>query len=69
MLAGGTALDLMTLATNEQPWKDIKKGWWLDLTEYAMAPNPYVPSNERWIDLLTPSAASQVPFADGHSTR
>jgi multiple sugar transport system substrate-binding protein len=65
MLAGGTGSDLMTLATNEQPWKDIKKGWWLDLTEYAMAPNPYVPGNERWIDLLTPSAASQVPFADG----
>lgn len=66
MMAGGTGSDIMTLATNEQPWKDIKKGWWLDLTEYAMAPNPYVPGNERWIDLLTPSAASQVPFADGH---
>ena len=66
MLAGGTASDVMTLATNQQPWKDIKKGWWLDLTEYAHAPNPYVPGNERWIDLLSPSAASQVPFADGH---
>jgi ABC-type glycerol-3-phosphate transport system substrate-binding protein len=66
MLAGGTAPDLMTLATNEQPWKDIKKGFWLDLTEYAQAPNPYVSGNTRWIDLLTPSAASQLPFSDGH---
>jgi ABC-type glycerol-3-phosphate transport system substrate-binding protein len=66
IMAGGTAPDLMTLATNEQPWKDIKKGWWLDLTGHVNAPNPYVEGNKRWIDLLTPSAAGQLPFADGH---
>src|SRR5579875_3716538 len=42
-LSGGTASDIMTLATDEQPWKDLNKGWWLDLTRYAQAPDPYVP--------------------------
>jgi ABC-type glycerol-3-phosphate transport system substrate-binding protein len=65
-LAGGTAPDIMTLATDEQTWKDLDKGWWLDLTQYAQAPDPYVPGNKHWIDLLTPGAASQLRFMNGH---
>lgn len=65
-LAGGTAADVMTLATDEQPWKDLRKGWWADLTSYANAPDPYVPGNKHWIDLLTPGAAKEIKFANGH---
>jgi ABC-type glycerol-3-phosphate transport system substrate-binding protein len=64
-LAGGTAPDMITLGTNEQPWPHVKKGWYADLTKYAMAPNPYVKGNKRWIDLLTPGAAKLLKFADG----
>jgi ABC-type glycerol-3-phosphate transport system substrate-binding protein len=64
-LAGGTAADIMTLATNQQTWPDLDKGWWMDLTKYANAPNPYVPGSKRWIDGLTPGAAAQLKFADG----
>lgn len=65
-LAGGTASDVTTLATDEQPWKDLSKGWYLDLTKYAHAPDPYVKGNKHWIDLLTPSAAKQIKFSNGH---
>jgi ABC-type glycerol-3-phosphate transport system substrate-binding protein len=64
-LSGGTASDLMTLAANEQPWKDIKKNWWLDLTPYANARDPYVPGNKKWLDLLTPGAQKLLPFSNG----
>jgi ABC-type glycerol-3-phosphate transport system substrate-binding protein len=64
-LAGGTAPDVVTLSTNEQPWRDLKKGWWDDLTKYAMAPDPYVKGNKHWIDLLTPGAAKLLRFANG----
>lgn len=64
-LAGGTAADVVTLATNEQTWPDLDKGWWMDLTKYAMAPNPYVKGNKHWVDELTPGAAKQLKFADG----
>jgi ABC-type glycerol-3-phosphate transport system substrate-binding protein len=64
-LAGGTAPDVITLETNEQPWRDLDKGWWDDLTKYANAPDPYVKGNKRWIDLLTPGAAKLLRFANG----
>jgi ABC-type glycerol-3-phosphate transport system substrate-binding protein len=64
-LAGGTAPDMITLGTNEQPWPHVKKGWYDDLTKYALAPDPYVKGNKRWIDLLTPGAARLLRFADG----
>jgi ABC-type glycerol-3-phosphate transport system substrate-binding protein len=64
-LAGGTAPDVITLETNEQPWRDLNKGWWADLTKYANAPDPYVKGNKHWIDLLSPGAARLLKFANG----
>src|SRR5438093_6299254 len=52
-LAGGTAPDTLTLSTNEQPWRDLNKGWWNDLSKHAMDPDPYVKGNKHWIDLFT----------------
>jgi ABC-type glycerol-3-phosphate transport system substrate-binding protein len=65
-LAGGTAADVLTLNTVEQPWKDLHKGWYLDLTSYAKAPDPYVPGNKHWMDLIDPRALGQIRFIDGH---
>lgn len=65
VMAGGTAPDIMTMGTTQEPWKDISKGWWLNLAPYAMAPDPYVPGNKRWIDLLAPGTANPLWFAPG----
>jgi ABC-type glycerol-3-phosphate transport system substrate-binding protein len=65
VMTGGTAPDIMTMGTTQEPWTDIKKGWWLNLAPYAMAPDPYVPGNKHWIDLLAPGAANALWFAPG----
>jgi ABC-type glycerol-3-phosphate transport system substrate-binding protein len=64
-MAGGTGSDIMTLDTNQQPWKDLGKNWWMDLTADANAPDPYVKGNKKWLDLLTPGAQASLPFKDG----
>src|SRR5256885_1643195 len=54
-LAGGTAADVLDLNTVEQPWNDLRKGWYLDLTPYAQAPGPYAPATHHWLDLSDPA--------------
>lgn len=39
--------------------------WFVDLTPHLLAPNPYVPGNERWIDLFYPTAIENWRAADG----
>jgi ABC-type glycerol-3-phosphate transport system substrate-binding protein len=65
-LDGGTSQDIMTLSLSQQIWKDIHKGLWLDLTPYAQAPDPYVPGNKHWIDLIAPNSRYVLPFVNGH---
>ena len=65
-LAGGTAADVLDLNTVEQPWNDLRKGWYLDLTPYALAPDPYVPGNKHWVDLIDPGELGVIRFINGH---
>ena len=65
-LAGGTAADVLDLNTVEQPWNDLRKGWYLDLTPYAQAPDPYVPGNKHWVDLIDPGELGVIRFINGH---
>jgi ABC-type glycerol-3-phosphate transport system substrate-binding protein len=66
MLAGGTtAPDIMVPAIYQQEWVDLPKGFWLDVTPYVMAPDPYVPGNKRWYDLIDKQMIESLRFVDG----
>ena len=65
LMEGGAPPDLFTLATNMFPWQNVIDDWWVDLTPYANAPNPYVPGNRRWTDLLQPSVVPTLIFKQG----
>ncbi len=54
-LIGGVAPEIMSLNA-EVVWPDVDKGWFVPLDEHLERPNPYVPGNERWIDIFTNQA-------------
>jgi raffinose/stachyose/melibiose transport system substrate-binding protein len=65
LMEGGSPPDLFTTNTNMFPWYNVKDGWWLDLTPYANAPDPYVSGNKAWKDLIEPSVLSTLIFKSG----
>src|SRR5207245_10665497 len=42
------------------------KGGGLDVTPYVMRPDPYVPGNKRWYDLIDKQMIESLRFVDGH---
>lgn len=45
----------------------IPRGWWVDLTPYLDKPNPYVPGNKRWRDLIHPGLLQEGAYYDGRN--
>jgi ABC-type glycerol-3-phosphate transport system substrate-binding protein len=45
----------------------IPRGWWVDLTPYLDKPNPYVPGNKRWRDLIHPGLLAEGAYYDGRN--
>lgn len=54
VLAAGTAPDVMMPSFTPETFEDIPQGYWLDLTPYMQRPDPYVPGNKHWSDLVNP---------------
>lgn len=65
LMEGGAPPDLFVVATNMVPWQNVKDNWWLDLTPYADAPDPYVAGNKRWTDLVLPGVLPTLAFRRG----
>jgi ABC-type glycerol-3-phosphate transport system substrate-binding protein len=42
----------------------VSKGWWVALDPYLDQPNPYVPGNKRWRDLILPGLLDQGKYVD-----
>lgn len=40
-LTAGTAPDIVSPAVAMEPWADLSRNWWLELTEWVNSPNPY----------------------------
>lgn len=61
LLDAGKAPDIVFAWNDQMLYRD----WFIDLTDAFQQPNPYVPSNEHWSDLIEPSLFSQVTDARG----
>ncbi len=53
VLAGGTAPEIISPAVGMQPWPDISRGWYVNLTSLMNHPDPYVPGNKHMRDLFS----------------
>lgn len=65
-MAAGDAPEITFPGNIQEIWTDEARGknWWMDLTQYAQAPNPYVPGNKRWLDTQDPSAYATIVGSD-----
>ncbi len=54
-LLAGIAPEILSMNA-EIAWPDVGKGWYVPLDEFIERPNPYVPGNERWLDMFTNQA-------------
>ncbi len=68
MMAAGTAPDLAWWQ-----WQDRNnetRDWWVPLTEYLEAPNPYIADgelgSERWIDTMPENVTNNIRAGDGN---
>jgi ABC-type glycerol-3-phosphate transport system substrate-binding protein len=50
-LANGLAPEIVS-QNAETAWPNVGKGWYVALDPYLEQPNPYVPGNEKWIDMF-----------------
>lgn len=62
LMEGGSPPDLFVVATNMVPWQNVKDNWWVNLTKYANAPNPYVKGNKKWTDVVLPGVVPTMYF-------
>jgi ABC-type glycerol-3-phosphate transport system substrate-binding protein len=53
-LSAGTAPDLLMPSFTPETFQGIVQNYWLDLTPYTQQPDPYVPGNKHWADLINP---------------
>lgn len=65
LMAGGSPPDLFVVADNTVPWQNVKDNWWVDLTPYAHKPDPFVPGNRAWVDLVKPGVIPTLLFRKG----
>jgi raffinose/stachyose/melibiose transport system substrate-binding protein len=65
-MAAGDAPEITFPGNIQEIWTDEARGknWWMDLTKYAEAPNPYVQGNTRWLDTQDPSAYATIVGSD-----
>jgi ABC-type glycerol-3-phosphate transport system substrate-binding protein len=59
--------DIFSPANSNMVLSTVARGWWVDLTSYLDQPNPYVPGNKRWRDLLQPGLLEQGAYYDGRN--
>jgi ABC-type glycerol-3-phosphate transport system substrate-binding protein len=53
-LQAGTAPDVLMPSFTPETYQGIAQQYWLDLTPYTQQPDPYVPGNKHWADLIDP---------------
>lgn len=66
VLAAGTAPDILMPSYTQETFNSIPDGSYLDLTPYMQQPDPYVPGNKHWVDLIDPIAHQQNSFLGKH---
>jgi ABC-type glycerol-3-phosphate transport system substrate-binding protein len=54
VLQAGTAPDILMPSFTPETFQGIAQNFWLDLTPYTQQPDPYVPGNKHWADLIDP---------------
>jgi len=54
VLQAGTAPDVLMPSFTPTTYQGIAENYWLDLTPYTKQPDPYVPGNKHWADLINP---------------
>jgi ABC-type glycerol-3-phosphate transport system substrate-binding protein len=54
VLSAGTAPDILMPSFTPEIYQNIANNYWLDLTPYMQKPDPYVPGNKHWADLINP---------------
>lgn len=62
VLAAGTAPDILMPSYTQETFNSIPDGSYLDLSPYMMQPDPYVPGNRHWVDLIDPIAHQENSF-------
>ena len=59
--------DIFSPANTNMVLSTVSRGWWVDLGPYLDKPNPYVPGNKRWRDMLQPGFLEQGAYYDGRN--
>jgi ABC-type glycerol-3-phosphate transport system substrate-binding protein len=56
----GTAPDIVAPAVGQQPWADLTRNWWYELTDWVNTPNPYDPQHRTFRQGLLPQYLEQL---------
>src|SRR5207244_4102878 len=56
----GTAPDIVAPAVAQQPWADLTRNWWYELTEWIDMPNPYAAQRRSYRELMQPQYLQQL---------
>ena len=59
-LTAGTAPDIVSVAVAQEPWSDLTRNWWNELTDLAHQPNPYDPQHHSYVENVRPVYLDQV---------
>src|ERR1035437_7430984 len=62
-VAANTAPDVMFVHNHQM---DGSTGWFANLDPYLNAPNPFIPGNKHWIDVLTQQMMTSAEEMDTH---
>lgn len=62
VLAEGTAPQIIAPPVAMEPWQDIPRHWYMNLTGLMDAPDPYVPGNHHLYDLFAPKIRQELQF-------